>query len=148
MFGTTKMARTIALAFGVFLLGLAPMSSAQAQDATIQFEVYKAGFIVGASGGGGTLFYKGKGYRFDVGGISLGATIGASRAELIGQVYNLSNPQDIAGTYTAVGGSAVLAGGVSVVELKNANGVRLSLQGRSIGLELSVDLSGLQIVMR
>jgi hypothetical protein len=148
MFKTLKMVKMTVLALSVFLAGFLPVSTTHARDATIQFEVFKAGFIVGVGGGSGTLFHKGKGYRLSIGGVSLGATIGASRAELIGNVYNLKDPRDIVGTYSAVGGSAVLGGGASIVELTNSRGVRLNVSGRSIGLELSMDLSGLQISMR
>lgn len=141
-------ARNLFLALCVAAMGFAPIGTTHAQDATIQFEVFKAGFIVGGSGGRGTLIYKGKGYPVSIGGISLGATIGVSHAELIGDVYNLKRPEDIAGTYTAVGGSAVLGGGISAAELENSRGVRLNVRGRSIGLELSLDLSGLQLSLR
>lgn len=145
MFPVWSYARSALFALTVAIAGFASATSASAQDATIELEVFKAGFIIGGGGGSGTLFYKGKGYRLDVGGISLGATIGVSKAELIGEVHNLKKPEDIAGTYTAVGGSAVLGGGVRAADLENSKGVRLHVQGRSIGLELSLDLAGLQI---
>jgi hypothetical protein len=148
MFKRFKTARTVALAFAVFLLGFMPVSATQARDTSIRLVIYKAGYIVGIRGGEGMMYYKGKRYKLSVGGVSLGATIGASRAELIGQVRNLRRAGDIVGTYTAVGGSAVIAGGVSAVELENSKGVRLSLSGRSIGLELSLDLAGMQIDLR
>ena len=141
-------ARSTLLALAVALVGLTPATTSSAQDATIEMDVFKVGFIVGGSGGRGILYYKGKGYRLNVGGISLGATIGASKAELVGEVYNLSKPEDIAGTYTAVSGSAVLGGGASAADLQNVKGVRLHVRGRSIGLELSLNLSGLQINLR
>ena len=125
-----------------------PATATWAQDAEIEFEVFRAGFIVGVGGGSGILTYKGNGYPLSVGGISLGATIGVSKAELVGNVFNLSRVEDIAGTYTAIGGSAVLGGGVSAAELQNSKGVTLKVQGKSIGLELSLDLSGLQIKLK
>ena len=57
-----------------------------APDGTIDLTLYKAGFIVGGSGGSGTLKFKGKQYPVDIGGVSLGATIGVSKAELIGDL--------------------------------------------------------------
>jgi len=137
--------RTTLLALTLALVGLTPATIASAQDASIELDIFKAGFIIGGGGGHGMLHYNGHGYPLKIGGISLGATIGASKAELIGSVSNLSKPEDIAGVYTAVGGSAVLAGGATSAELQNTNGVVLNLHGRSIGLELSLDLSGLEI---
>lgn len=141
-------ARSAFLALAVALVGLMPATSASAQDATVELDIFKAGFIIGGGGGHGVLYYKGHGYPLKIGGISLGATIGASKAELIGEVFNLSKPEDITGVYTAVSGSAVLAGGVTSTDLQNTNGVRLHLHGRSIGFEFSLDLSGLEIGLR
>jgi len=80
--------------------------------------------------------------------VSLGATIGAARAEFVGEVYNLKQASDIEGTYTAGGAGAALAGGASIAELQNSRGVRLRIQGRQIGLMFSLDLSGMQISIR
>ena len=148
MFNSLKASPRLLLVACIALLGFLPMTAAQAQNASIQFEVFRAGFIVGGQGGGGTLIFDGKGYPIRVRGLSLGATIGVARAELVGEVTNINRPDDIAGVYTAVGGAAVLAGGASTVEMVNSNGVRMRLRGRAIGLELSIDLSGMRILMR
>ena len=122
---------------------------AQAQpDATIEITIFRAGFIVGGSGGSGILTFMGNGYNLSVGGVSVGATIGVARAEFIGEVYNLKDAKDIEGTYTAGTASAAAGGGVGVTELQNSRGVRLRLQGRQIGLMVSIDLSGMQISIR
>ena len=84
------------------MLGASASALAQPKpDATIEFDIFKAGFIVGGSGGSGTLTYQGKTYPLTIGGVSLGATIGVTKAELVGEVYNLKSVGDIAGTYTA-----------------------------------------------
>jgi lipid-binding SYLF domain-containing protein len=119
-----------------------------APDGTIQFTLYKAGFIVGGSGGSGTLKFKGKQYPLSIGGVSLGATIGVSKAELIGEVFNLKNPSDIEGTYTAGQASVAVAGGAKVAELKNSKGVVLKVKGKQIGLELALDLSGMEVSLK
>jgi lipid-binding SYLF domain-containing protein len=119
-----------------------------APSGTIEFTLYKAGFIVGGSGGSGTLKFKGKQYPVSIGGVSLGATIGASKAELIGEVYNMKNPSDIEGTYTAGQASVAVAGGGKVAELKNSKGVVLKVKGKQIGLELALDLSGMQVSLK
>lgn len=135
------------------LAAAAASAPAQAQatakpDGTIEFSLFRAGFIIGASGGSGLLMFKDNGYPLGVGGISLGATIGVARAEFAGEVYNLKQASDIEGTYTAVSAGAALAGGASVAELQNTRGVRLRVSGRQIGLMVSIDLSGLQITLR
>ena len=77
-------------------------SPAEAAAPRIEFRIVRAGFIVGASSGSGTLRFDGKRYRLRIGGVSLGATFGAASAEFVGRVRNLRKPQDIAGNYTAM----------------------------------------------
>jgi len=115
---------------------------------TIEFTLYKAGFIVGGSGGSGKLKFKGKEYPVSIGGVSLGATIGASKAELIGEVHNLKNPSDIEGVYSAVQAGVAVAGGAKVFDLKNSKGVELKVKGKQVGLELSLDLSGMEVKLK
>jgi hypothetical protein len=117
-------------------------------DASIEFTLWRAGFIVGGSGGTGVMTVGDKGYHLSIGGISLGATIGVARAEFLGEVYNLKQPSDVEGTYTAVSAGGALAGGGGVAELQNSRGVRLRVQGRQIGVMVSIDLSGMQISIR
>ena len=138
-------AATLILAAGTLLF--ANMASA-APSGTIAFTLYKAGFIVGGSGGSGTLKFKGKQYPVSIGGVSLGATIGASKAELIGEVYNMKNPSDIEGTYSAGQAGVAVAGGAKVAELKNSKGVVLKVKGKQVGLELALDLSGMEISLK
>jgi len=122
--------------------------TAQAETGSVRIKVTKAGFIVGVGGGEGVLTFRGRSYPFSVGGVSFGATIGASSTDFVGRARNLRAPADIAGTYTALGAGGAVAGGAGVVTLQNANGVVLELQGRKVGLEASVAVSGLSISMR
>ncbi len=129
-----------------FLLALAPPT--HAQSGSVVIEIYKAGFIIGVSGGSGKLRYGGKTYALKIGGVSLGATIGVSKAELIGTAENLKSPSDIAGIYTAIQAGVAVAGGVKTAQLKNSKGVILNLKGKQVGLEFSLDLSGMQISLK
>ncbi|WP_445500519.1 hypothetical protein [Microvirga sp. G4-2] len=119
-----------------------------AATGTVHVEIAKAGFIVGVGGGRGTLVFQGRRYPLSVGGLSFGATIGASKADLVGRAYNLRRASDIAGTYTAVGVGAAVGGGVSTIRLQNARGVVLDLRGRNVGLELNANVSGVEIGLR
>ena len=136
---------TLILASGTLLFANVAVA---APDGTIDLTLYKAGFIVGGSGGSGTLKFKGKQYPVDIGGVSLGATIGASMAELVGEVYNLKQPSDIEGAYSAVQAGVAVVGGGKVAELKNSKGVVLKVQGKQVGLELALDLSGMQVSLK
>ena len=119
-----------------------------AATGTVYVEIAKAGFIVGIGGGRGTLVFQGRRYPLSVGGLSFGATIGASKVDLIGRAYNLRWATDIAGTYTAVGVGAAAGGGVSSIRLQNSRGVVLDLRGRTIGLELNANVSGIEVGLR
>ena len=144
-----SMRLTLVLLASAFMLAAAP-SDSQAQTGQVglvQVSVFRAGFIVGVGGGEGTLTYQGGVYPFSVGGIGIGM-IGAAGANLTGRAYNLQSPLDIAGSYSAVGAGAAFVGGVKVVQLQNANGVMLELQGGEVGFELSLNLSGMTITMR
>ena len=121
---------------------------AQAQDGSVYLKITKASFVVGVGGGHGTLQYGGKTYNLSVSGLKVGLTIGLASVELVGQVTGLTRPGDIEGTYTSATGSATLGGGVSSVTMENTRGVRMSLRGRQVGLEASLDLGGITIRMK
>jgi hypothetical protein len=136
----------LAVMLAVFVAGLPAPS--QAQTGTVAFEITKAGFIVGVGGGRGVLNYQGRRYPLSVSGLGVGATIGASKTQLVGRALNLRQPSDITGVYSAIGGGVAVAGGVAGVRLQNAKGVILELQGRKVGVEFSVGVSGAEISMR
>lgn len=121
-------------------------STASAQSGTVRLTVTKAGFIVGMGGGSGTLHFKGRNYRLRVGGISAG-TIGVAKANLVGTAHNLRRAQDIAGIYSAASASIAVAGGAKVATLQNEKGVVLKLQGKQVGFEASLNLSGLSLAI-
>lgn len=139
----------VAATAALVLLGSGTAALAQPKpDATIAFDIFKAGFIVGGSGGSGTLTYKGRKYPLTIGGVSLGATIGVTKADLAGEVYNLKNANDITGTYSAAQAGFAVAGGNKVADLRNTKGVQIKVRGKQVGLALEADLSGLQIEMK
>ncbi len=137
--------RLITLSLG---LALATGFAAQAQDAQIALHVGKAGFIVGATGGNGTLTYKGKRYPLKVGGMSVGLTIGAASADMVGQVYNLKKLSDINGIYSSASASLAAGAGAADMVLQNAQGVQLFLTGKQIGIEASLSATGLRISLQ
>jgi hypothetical protein len=102
---------------------------------------------VGVGGGSGILHFKGKNYRLSIGGVSAG-TIGAAGADLVGTASNLRTAADIAGTYSAVSAGVAVAGGAKAATLRNSNGVVLQLQGRQVGFEASLSLSGMTISLQ
>jgi hypothetical protein len=148
MWNVSTQVRSFAVAL-VALLALGLRVDAQTpHSAEIRIEFVSGGFIVGATAGSGTLIYEGKRYPLSVGGVKAGALIGLSKAELAGRVYNLNNVADIAGTYGAAEAGYAVVGGRRVAKLKNNKGVLLELRGRQVGLEFSLDLSGMVIALK
>jgi hypothetical protein len=116
-----------------------------AKPPTIEFEIYKAGFIVGVSGGKGRLHYQGRSHPVTIAGVSVGATAGFSKADLIGEVEQLHRLGDIEGTYSSPQAGLTLGGGRKVARLENSKGVVLHVRGKQMGIELALDLNGMQI---
>ena len=128
------------------LLTAAP-SLSYAENGTVSMRISKVGFIVGVGGGSGTLTFKNKHYRLSISGVSAG-TIGVASMNLVGTATNLRTAADIAGSYSVASAGLAVAGGGKVATLQNANGVVLQLQGRQVGFEASLAVSGLTISLR
>ena len=131
----------------LFVAGSPTPSQAQAMG-QISVVFAKAGLIVGAGRGRGVLTYRGRDYPFRVSGLSLGITAGASAMRLTGHISGLRDVKDFAGTYDAVGGSGALVGGAGGVQMTNAKGVTISLQGLTAGLEFAANRSGIRISLQ
>lgn len=139
-----------ALASAILMLGglLAGQTVAHAGTGQISMELVKAAFIVGGTGGKGTLVFEGRSYPLSIGGLSAGYQLTLSVVNLKGTVKNINRPEDIEGIYSAAGaGLAVAAGGKAAV-MVNAKGVTLEVIGTQLGVDLSVNLEGLSISLR
>jgi hypothetical protein len=131
------------------LLGAVSLSTpSRAETGSVRVVFTKGGFIIGVGGGNGVLTFHGHHYPFMVSGMSFGATIGASTTEMVGRALHLRSPGDLAGTYSAIGAGAAVAGGAGGVVLQNARGVVLELHGVRVGLELSAAVGGVTISLR
>jgi hypothetical protein len=120
-------------------IGLA--SPSQAITGTVRVTMAKAGLVVGAGGGKGTLTFRHRNYPFTVQGLSLGLTAGASLTKYVGRADYINELSDFSGSYSVVGGGAAVVGGVGVVQLKNDKGVMITLQGPKGGLEVSANIT-------
>ncbi len=132
----------------VAFAGATLAAPARADEGTISFSVIKAGFVVGGSGGSGTLTFHGKSYRLGIGGISYGFTFGASQTRFHGTVSNISRPSDVAGVYAAGNVGAAVGRGAQAIVLTNHKGAVLALTGSSVGAIVSADLNGLAITVK
>ena len=132
----------------VAIAGASLSSAAYADSGSIRFNVIKAGFIVGGSGGSGVLKFQGRSYRLAIGGVSYGFTFGASSTDFRGTVSNIRRPSDVAGVYAAAGAGAAVGPGAGAIVLTNQKGAVLTLSGRQAGLIVAADLNGLAITVR
>jgi hypothetical protein len=129
----------------VALVGLAPAS--YADSGSIRLTVYKAGWIIGGSGGSGALYFRGRTYPLSAGGLDYGLVFGGSKTELRGRVSNIRRPSDVAGVYGAAGAGLAVGTGARAIVLTNQNGAVLELSGSQVGLLVNADLSGLAITL-
>jgi len=113
----------------------------------VRVTVAKAGFVAGAGGGRGILAYQHSNYPFTVQGLSIGLTAGASINRLVGRAEHIKSLDDFSGTYTVIGAGAAFSGGVAGVQLRNAKGITITLQGLKGGLEASVNITKVVIVL-
>jgi hypothetical protein len=123
-------------------------SAAHADSGFVSLTIYKAGWIIGGSGGGGTLNFRGRSYGLSAGGLDYGLVFGGSKTVLRGRVSNINSPSDVAGVYGAAGAGLAVGGGARAIVLTNQKGAVLELSGQQVGLMANVDLSGLAITLK
>jgi hypothetical protein len=133
----------------IALIALVGLSSTTVADSgTVRLTIYKAGWIIGGSGGSGTLYFRGRAYSLSTGGLDYGLVFGGSKTVLYGRVRNIERPSDIAGVYGAAGAGLAVGRGARAIVLVNQKGAVLELSGRQVGLLANIDLSGLAITIR
>ena len=147
MFRAMKQVKFIAAIAAVMSIMLIGATQSQAQTCSIRLHIVKAGFIIGAGGGSGTLVCHGRAHRLSVGGIGIGS-LGVAAADLAGTASNVRNPALVAGTYGAAGAGVTFVGGGQVATLQNQNGVVLRLSGGQIGFQVSLGLAGMTLAMQ
>ena len=123
-------------------------SACHADEGTVSLTIYKAGWIIGGSGGGGVLNFRGRSYALSTGGLDYGLVFGGSKTVLHGRVSNINRPSDVAGVYGAAGAGLAVGGGARAIVLTNQKGAGLELTGQQVGLMANADLSGLAITMK
>jgi hypothetical protein len=128
------------------LVGLSTAS--RADSGWVTLTIYKAGWIIGGSGGSGVLEFHGRRYPLSTGGIDYGLVFGGSKTVLRGRVSNIWRPSDVAGVYGAAGAGLAVGRGARAIVLTNQKGAVLELSGRQVGLLANLDLSGLAITLR
>src|ERR1700716_4379968 len=139
-----KMSSTIRVALVALtaFAGAALSSASYADSGTVSLTIYKAGWVIGGSGGGGTLNFRGRSYGLSAGGLDSGLVSGGSKTVLRGRVSNINRASDVAGVYGAAGAGLAVGGGARAIVLTNQKGAGLGLSGPQVGVMGHVDLSG------
>ena len=143
-----RLSSAIRAALVALTMTAAGLATAYADSGRIRFNVVKAGFVIGGSGGSGTLVFHGRRYSLSIGGVSYGFTFGASATDFVGTVTNIRRPSDVNGVYGAAGAGVAIGPGAGGIVLTNQNGAVLTLSGRQAGLIVAADLNGLVISLR
>ena len=140
----------VSLLVGILMLAITMVGShgttqAQAAPATIEMKIVKVAGIVGLQGGRGTLYFNGQAYPLRVGGLSLGVGFALAAYDMKGTVHNLNRVEDLYGNYSEASAGLAFVGGGKVAVLKNARGVRLEVSALTLGVELQLNLAGINI---
>ncbi len=139
-----------AMRFGLLALAAfaSTTSESHADSGSVSLTIYKAGWIIGGSGGSGVLRFHGSVYGLSAGGLDYGLVFGGSKTVLHGRVSHINRPSDVAGVYGAAGAGLAIGGGARAIVLTNQKGAVLQLSGHQVGLLVNADLSGLAITLK
>jgi len=131
----------VALVLAVVLSAGAAL--ADQPSGNISIELNSASALMGASWGQAVLTFQGRTHLFRVRGLKVGS-VGVRRMSLRGDVYNLNNVNDLAGTYQKAdpAGLTFIVGERGLV-IRNDRGVTINLTARQKGLNLDLVQEGL-----
>jgi hypothetical protein len=136
--------RTALIALAAFV---GASTASHADSGSVTLTIYKAGWIIGGSGGSGILYFHGRYYPLSTGGLDYGLVFGGSKTVLRGRVSNIWRPSDVEGVYGAAGAGLAVVRGARAIVLTNQKGAVLELSGWQVGLLANLDLSGLAITL-
>ena len=104
---------------------------------------------IGYTWGHGTLYNSKdqKQYKFKLSGVSV-ADVGGAGISAEGEVYNLTNPADLSGNYSAYTAGITVGAGGSIAYLKNENGVVIALHSQTGGLRFNLAASGVKVTLQ
>src|SRR5262245_16508281 len=92
--------RRLLLTTGVGRLGMSVSAAGKANEptGTVTIDETQLAFIFSGQVGGGQLFFRGRSYDFQIGGVGVGG-YGVSNLRAVGDVYGLRRVDDFPGTY-------------------------------------------------
>jgi hypothetical protein len=131
----------------MMFLGAAASADEKIPSGTVEIDEVEVAFLLSGNLGGGKLEYKGKAYRFQIGGLGVGG-IGASSIDANGEVYNLKNAADFGGAYGEARTGAVVGDkSTGDLWLENPKGVVLRLKAKRDGVMLTLGADAIVVKM-
>jgi len=140
----------LSLAMVVLLLVAVTPGTAQQQYnqvGTVSIDMTSVAAGIGFSSGSGVLRFNGQRYPFKIDGLSVG-NVGIASISAVGNVYNLSDVSQFAGSYAAAGAGIALAGGAAGLTMQNQSGVIIDLYAVQQGVQLNIGPQGFNISMK
>ena len=124
----TVLASTVAVASEAASSAATPVAEGSIPSGYVWLSGGVIAIGIGYSWGHGTLYNSKdqKQYKFKISGVSV-ADVGGAGITAEGEVYNLTNPADLSGDYSAVTAGVTIIVGGSVAYLKNDKGVVIKL---------------------
>jgi hypothetical protein len=130
------------------LLGVLNVAYAEEQPSgTVEVSSTSVAAGVGVTWGDGTLHFQNASYVFSIQGLTV-VDVGISSITATGEVYDLKNPQDLAGNYVAGAAGIAVAGGANDIIMQNDRGVVLRLHGKEKGLRFQLGAQGVSIKLK
>jgi hypothetical protein len=135
--------KLLALGLALAIVMTAGAALADTPSGTISIKLNSASAMMGASWGQAVLTFQGRTHLFRVRGLKV-LSVGIRRLALSGDVYSLTNINDLAGTYQKAdpAGLTFIVGERGLV-IRNDKGVTINLVARQKGLNLDLVQEGL-----
>jgi len=112
---------------------------------TLTAETKSVAVGIGVGWGSGELtMYDGSKHKLKISGVSI-VDVGVSKSTFTGEVFELTDPKDIAGVYASAAAGITLGKGRSAAVLKNDRGVVMRVVSESKGLKLTLAPEGIKI---
>ena len=113
----------------------------------VDFTIKSVAVGVGKSWGEGNFIFQDKTYPIKVNGFSV-ITAGVSSTHVMGDVYNLKDPADIAGEYRVYKAGAAVGVGGARATAKNDKGVSIELVAQSKGVKFDLSVGSFTIALK
>jgi hypothetical protein len=135
----------------VLLVSVSALAQEKAEHFTkvglVNFTVKSVAVGVGKSWGEGHFIFQDKTYPIKVKGFSV-ISAGVSSTNVVGDVYNLKDPGDIAGEYRVFKAGAAAGVGKARATAKNDKGVTIELMAQSKGVKIDLSVGSFTIELK